>query len=111
MEEDQRCPEDLLERPDKGKLNHWLSRFVAEVCNKKGELYTPHTIVLAGCSDIIIILLLLRFSTKMSRAFVSYVEPVTMCTEISVQRGLELRYAKLPLLRPKKQRRYGCHRS
>jgi hypothetical protein len=48
MEEDQRCPEDLLERPDKGKLNHWLSRFVAEVRNKKGEPYTPRTIVLAG---------------------------------------------------------------
>ena len=44
MEEDQRCPENLLERPDKGKLNHWLSRFLAEVCNKKGEPYTPHTI-------------------------------------------------------------------
>jgi hypothetical protein len=48
MEEDQRCPEDLLERPDKGKLNHWLSRFVAEVRNKKGEPYAPRTIVLAG---------------------------------------------------------------
>ena len=74
MEEDQRCPEDLLERPDEGKLNHWLSRFVAEVRNKKGEPYAPRTIVLLGCSDIIIILLPLSFSTKMSRAFVSYVE-------------------------------------
>ena len=47
-EEDKRqCPEDLLEHPVIQELNYWISRFVAEVRNKKGEPYLPRTI-LAG---------------------------------------------------------------
>ena len=48
--EEQGCPKDLLEHPDVEKLNYWLSRFVAEVRNKKGEPYPPRTIhqILAG---------------------------------------------------------------
>ena len=114
MEEDQRCPEDLLERPDKGKLNHWLSRFVAEVRNKKGEPYAPRTIVLAGLQRYNYNPAAPKFLDKDEPCFRELrrtVQPVTMCTEIvSVQRGLELRYAKLPLLRPKEKRRYGCRR-
>jgi hypothetical protein len=44
------CPSDLLENPNKEKLNHWLSLFVNEVRNTKGSQYPPRTIqqILAG---------------------------------------------------------------
>lgn len=44
------CPEDLLENPETELLNFWLSRFVTEVRNKKGEHYPPKSIhqILAG---------------------------------------------------------------
>ncbi len=48
--DERRCPEDLLEKGDIEKLNHWISRLVAEVRNKKGECYPPRSIhqILAG---------------------------------------------------------------
>ncbi len=48
--DERRCPEDLLEKGDIEKLNDWISRFVAEVRNKKGERYPPRSIhqILAG---------------------------------------------------------------
>ena len=86
MEEDQRCPEDLLERHDKGKLNHWLSCFVAEVCNKKGEPYTPRTIhqLLAGLQQYMV------DNNPASPKFLDKDEPCfhelrRTCTDISVQ--------------------------
>ena len=43
------CPEDLLDNPDPKKLNHWLSRFVTEVCKQDGQPYhySPYTSSLA----------------------------------------------------------------
>ena len=38
------CPNDLLESPDVKEVNFRLSRFVAEVCNRKGEPYPPRSI-------------------------------------------------------------------
>ena len=37
------CPEDL-ENPSIDKLNYWISRFIAEVRNKKGKPYPPRSI-------------------------------------------------------------------
>ena len=44
------CPEDLLEKSSIDKLNYWISRFIAEVRNKKGEPYPTRSIrhILAG---------------------------------------------------------------
>ena len=38
------CPVDLLENPVAEDLNYWLARFVAEVRNQGGKLYTPRSI-------------------------------------------------------------------
>ena len=38
------CLEDLVEKPDVGKLNYWLCRFVTEVRKKDGQPYPPKTI-------------------------------------------------------------------
>ena len=35
------CPNDLLQSPNVKQINFWLSHFVAEVHNKKGESYPP----------------------------------------------------------------------
>lgn len=32
------CPDDLLDNPHVVLLNFWIPRFIAEVCNKKGQL-------------------------------------------------------------------------
>ena len=47
---DKRCPENLLDKPEVEKVNYWMSRFVAEVRNRKGEPYPPRSIhqLLAG---------------------------------------------------------------
>ena len=44
------CPEDLLENPVPERLNYWLSRFVNEARNQKGEPYPPRSLhqILAG---------------------------------------------------------------
>ena len=44
------CLEDLVEKPDVGKLNYWLCRFVTEVQKKDGQTYLPKSIqrILAG---------------------------------------------------------------
>ena len=46
----QRCPEDILEKPEVSQVNFSISRFVAEVRNKRGEPYPPKSIhqLLAG---------------------------------------------------------------
>ena len=46
----QHCPLNLLDNPDVEKVNYWISLFVAEVRNKKGEPYPPRSIhqLLAG---------------------------------------------------------------
>ena len=33
------CPEDLFDKPDPGKLNYWLLRFVSEVRRQNGKPY------------------------------------------------------------------------
>lgn len=41
-EEDKcQCPEDLLEKSDIQELNYWISRFVAEVQNKRENFTSP----------------------------------------------------------------------
>ena len=45
----EKCPNDLLERPDVGNLNHWLSRFVVECRQEDGKPY-PCTIFYFQCS-------------------------------------------------------------
>ena len=49
-DKDNTVPEDLLEKPQPDLINFWLSRFVTEVRNRKGEHYPPKTInqILAG---------------------------------------------------------------
>jgi hypothetical protein len=49
-DESDMCPNDLFEVADGQKINFWLSRFVAEVKNAKGERYPAKTIqnILAG---------------------------------------------------------------
>ena len=44
------CPDDLLESPDVGNLNRWLSRFVVECRREDGKPYPPSSIsnILAG---------------------------------------------------------------
>ena len=41
-----KCPEDLLERPNVQRLNYWLSRFVIEVRKQNGLPYLPKSIQL-----------------------------------------------------------------
>ena len=38
------CPQNLLDEPEVEKVNYWMSRFVAEVQNKKWEPYPPRSI-------------------------------------------------------------------
>ena len=44
------CPDDLLENAKVAELNHWISRFIAEVRRQDGNSYPPRTIhqILAG---------------------------------------------------------------
>ena len=44
------CPDDLLESPDVGNLNRWLSRFVVECRREDGKPHPPSSIsnILAG---------------------------------------------------------------
>ena len=41
---DQQCQENILESSDAAIVNRWLSLFVIEVRNKKGQPYPPSTI-------------------------------------------------------------------
>ena len=41
---EEKCPDNVLERPDVTKLNFWLSRFVAEVRRSDNEPYPPKSI-------------------------------------------------------------------
>ena len=38
------CLDDLLENPKVAELNHWISRFIAEVRRQDGNSYPPRTI-------------------------------------------------------------------
>ena len=38
----EKCPDHLFENPDSHRLNYWLSRFVAEVRQKKMETHILH---------------------------------------------------------------------
>ena len=42
--QEEKCPSDLLEKPNVSKLNYWLARFVAEVRRQDGNPYPPQTI-------------------------------------------------------------------
>ena len=46
----QKCPEDLFEKPETASLNYWIPRFVAEARKQDGKLYPAKTIyqLLAG---------------------------------------------------------------
>ena len=49
-ESEEKCPDDILERPEALKLNFWLSRFVAEVRRSDGKPYPPKSIHQLICS-------------------------------------------------------------
>ena len=46
-----KCPDDLLECPDVGSLNRWLSRFVVECRREDGNPYPPSSITKSYASD------------------------------------------------------------
>ena len=65
--DEDKCPDDLLERPEVTKLIFWLCRFVAEVCGSDSQPYPPKSVYQIICG-------ILRFMRSIDPACLNFLD-------------------------------------